>query len=142
MSKSQRGGGGGGGPKRGDSSIPPTGTEPPVDREFLRHQLQILAWIRVGLGALSGFLAGILPFGANPGQYPFSVNSYAGIYIAVFIFIASYYLAKYGMGIHLPHKDRNKLVTQGIGGFIMMFLFIWILYSTYCYSVHNACFMF
>ncbi len=129
---------GGGGPRHGDPNAPPPGSEPPFDRAFVRHQLQILAWIRVGLGALSGFIAGILPFNTNPGL-SFSSNSYADIYIAVFIYIPSYYLAKYGMGIHLPYKDRNKLITQGIGGFIMMFLFIWFLYSTYCFSVHYSC---
>lgn len=137
MSSSPRGGGGSSNnPRRGGSSIPPAGSRPHVDRNYIRHQLQILAWIRVGLGALAGFLAGYLPFA----QYgTFSTNSYAEAYFAVFIYIGSYYLAKYGMQIPLPYKDRNKLITQGIGGFIMMFLFLWILYTTYCYSVGGAC---
>jgi hypothetical protein len=134
MSSSPKGGGGS--PKRGGTGTPPS-AEPPIDRAFIRHQLGILAWIRVGLGALSGFLAGFLPFG-NPGVL-YSTNSYADIYFAVFIYIASYYLAKYGLRIRLPYKDRNKLITQGIGGFIMIFLFIWILYSTFCFSVSGAC---
>jgi hypothetical protein len=129
---------GGGGPKRGGTG-PPATPEPPVDRAFLRHQLQLLAWIRVGLGALSGFIAGYLPFEANYGKLPFSTNAYADVYFAVFMYIASYYLAKYGLQIHMPYKDRNKLITQGIGGFIMMFLFVWILYSTFCFSVNMAC---
>ena len=128
---------GGGGPRRGDPKLPPS-PEPPVDRAYIRHQLQILAWIRVGLGALSGFIAGILPFNPTVGL-TFNSNSYASIYLAVFFYIASYYFAKYGLGIHLPYKDRNKLITQGIGGFIMMFLFVWLLYSTFCFSVNYAC---
>jgi hypothetical protein len=128
---------GGGGPRRGDSSVPPPGSEPPVDRAFLRHQLQILAWIRVGLGALAGFIAGLLPF-SQPG-ISYNFNSYADVYLAVGFYIVSYYLAKYGMGIHLPYKDRNKLITQGLGGFVMMFLFVWFLYSTYCFSVQFHC---
>jgi hypothetical protein len=128
---------GGGGPRRGEAKAPP-GSERPVDRAFLRHQLQILAWIRMGLGALSGLIAGLLPFNANTGV-SFNSNSYADIYLAVFIYIGSYYLAKYGLQIHLPYKDRNKMITQGIGGFIMMFVFVWILYSTYCFSVHGSC---
>ncbi len=128
---------GGGGPRRGDTNVPP-GSQPPVDRAILRHQLQILAWIRVGLGALSGLVAGLLPFTAYPVSQ-FNSNSYAGIYFAVFIYIGSYYLAKYGLAIHLPYKDRNKLITQGIGGFIMMFIFIWILYATYCTAFGGSC---
>lgn len=128
--------GGSSSPKRGGPGLPPVKSEPPVDRNFLRHRLQILAWIRVGLGALAGFVAGYLPF-APYGI--FNPNNYADIYLAVFIYIGSYYLAKYGLRIPLPYKDRNKLITQGIGGFIMMFLFFWILYTTYCYSISSAC---
>ncbi len=135
MSSSPKGGGAG--PGRGDPGAP-TGQEPPVDRAFLRHQLQILAWIRVGLGALAGFVAGYLPFTSYQ-SLQFNSNSYAGIYFAVFIYIGSYYLAKYGLQLRMPYKDRNKLITQGIGGFIMMFLFIWILYVTFCFSMNGSC---
>jgi hypothetical protein len=138
MSSSPRGRGGGSNnpPRRGGSSTPPAASQPPVDRNYIRHQLQVLAWIRVGLGAVAGMLAGFLPF-APYGT--FNSNSYAEIYFAVFIYVGSYYLAKYVLDIPLPHKDRNKLITQGIGGYIMMFLFFWILYATYCYGVSGTC---
>jgi hypothetical protein len=115
----------------------------PLDPKLLRYKLQMLAWIRVGLGILSGVLAATLGsyyIVESTGKVAFDPNSYVGLYVPVFIYIASYYLGKYGLGIVLPQKDKNKLITQGIGGFIMMFLFFWILYNTLCYS--SGCFSF
>ena len=122
-------------PKDNDPSLPIS--ELPADPSVLRRKLQLLAWTRVGLGALAGLLAGILPF-ATPSATTFNSNSYADVYIAVFVYVASYYFAKYSMKIPLPYKDRNKLITQGIGGFIMLFLFTWILYNTLCAT--SGCF--
>lgn len=114
-------------------------TDVPADPSVLRRKLQLLAWIRVGLGAVSGLLAGLLPFGPVNGV-TFNQNAYADIYIAVFIYVGSYYLAKYGLKVPLPYKDRNKMILQGIGGFVMMFLFFWILYTTLC--AVGSCFVF
>jgi hypothetical protein len=137
MSANPRGSGGGG-PRRTNPNSPPPDQEPPVDRNYLRQRFQTLAWVRYGLGLVAGLIAGLIQF-SPPGV--FNSNSYADIYLAVFIYIGSYYLAKYGMKIPLPYKDRNKLITQGIGGFIMMFLFLWVIYTTYCFSSGN-CFAF
>ncbi len=115
----------------------------PLDPKLLRYKLQMLAWIRVGLGILSGVLAATLGsyfIVENTGKVAFDPNSYVGLYVPVAVYIVSYYIGKNGLGIVLPQKDKNKLITQGIGGFIMMFLFFWILYNTYCYS--SGCFSF
>lgn len=123
----------------GDNSI----QQPPLDPKLLRYKLQMLAWIRVGLGIASGLLSGMLGTYYSVGQtITFNPNSYTGLYVAFFVYVGSYYLGKYGLGIVLPQKDKNKLITQGIGGFIMMFLFFWILYNTYCFSTGGACFSF
>jgi hypothetical protein len=110
----------------------------PMDPKLLRSKLQRLAWIRVGLGALAGLISGVLGLITIPdpsqNYLNFNPNAYVGIYLAIFVYILSYYLAKYGMGIVLPEKSKNKLITQGIGGYFMMFLFFWILYNTLCFS--------
>jgi hypothetical protein len=114
--------------KPGPPGSPPPVVQP-VDQNFIRKRLQLLAWIRVGLGAASGAISGIFGFtGTNPPNV--DPNTYYGIYIAIFVYIASYYLAKYPMGLGIMQKDRTKMVTQGIGSFIMVFLFTWILYNT------------
>jgi hypothetical protein len=113
----------------------------PLDPKLLRYRLQMLAWIRVGLGIAAGVLSGTLgTYYVNSNPITFNPNSYVGLYIGILVYIGSYYLGKYRLGIVLPQKDKNKLITQGIGGYIMMFLFFWILYNTLCFSV--GCFSF
>ncbi len=124
------------------SSRPPDKLQPgtpSIDPKFLRQRLSILAWARVGLGALAGVLAGAFNFltltPANPNQ-----QAYYGLYLAVIVYLLSYYLAKYWLVPGIPARDKNKLITQGIGSFIMMFLFVWILYNTNCYLGGVGCF--
>ena len=108
----------------------------PIDPKFLRQRLSLLAWFRVGLGALAGVLSGILGLitvNFDPSHPQPNQNAYYGIYVAILIYVLSYYIAKYWLLTGLPAKDKNKLITQGIGSYIMMFIFIWILYNTSCY---------
>jgi hypothetical protein len=109
-----------------------------IDPKLLRYKLQMLAWIRVGLGIAAGVFSGFLgpsySVVVNTGQVTFDPYSYVGLYVAFMVYIGSYYLGKYGLGIVLPQKDKNKLIMQGIGGYFMMFLFFWILYNTLCFS--------
>lgn len=112
-----------------------------MDPARQRSRLALLAWLRVGFGALSGLIAGVLQFVTTT---PETVNSnaYYGIYIAVIVYIASYYLARNVLVKGIATKDRNKLFTQGIGSFIMMFLFVWIMYNTYNYCIlYHSCFI-
>jgi hypothetical protein len=43
--------------------------------------------------------------------------------------IASLFIAK-SMKIQLPASDRKKIVTQAIGSYIFIYLFVWILTYT------------
>ncbi len=129
--------------KKDDEDEGPLPEEVPqqqLDPAVLRYKLQMLAWIRLGLGAISGVLAGVLGLVTTTSDFPnFNPNAYVGLYLAFFVYIGTYYLAKYGMGIVLPKKDKNKLITQGIGMFVMWFLLFWILYNTYCFT-NTSCF--
>jgi zinc transporter ZupT len=102
-----------------------------MDPKLYRHKLNLMAWTRVGLGGLAGLLSGMLGF-ITVGSTSTNMNAYYGAYVAIFVYIASYYLAKYYILTGIDRKFRNKLVTQGIGTYIMMFLFVWILYNTAC----------
>ena len=99
-----------------------------MDQKDYRHRLAVLAWARVGLGAIAGLLSGALGFLSNPGVV--NQNAYYGAYIAVLIYFVSYYWAKYSVLKGIDPKNKNKLITQGIGTYIMVFLFTWILYNT------------
>jgi len=123
---------------------------PSLDPSVQRQRLGQLAWYRVGFGALGGILSGVLGLVtpitnsatvaeslknniANP-------NAYYGIYVAIVIYFVSYYFAKYTILKGIAPKDKNRLLTQGVGTYIMMFIFAWILFNTYNYCIlFSAC---
>ncbi|MDC1137023.1 hypothetical protein OAS76_04530 [Nitrosopumilus sp.] len=47
----------------------------------------------------------------------------------IIIFFASIIVAK-GMNMQLPPSDRKKIVTQGIGSYVFLYLFSWIVSYT------------
>ena len=51
----------------------------------------------------------------------------------IIIFAGTIVVAK-GMKMQLPSSDRKKIVTQGIGSYIFLYLFIWIV----TYTLVNA----
>jgi len=115
-------------PKSTDDSL---SKAPTMDPKVYRHRLAILAWGRVGLGALAGLLSGYLGFLSTPPNL--NENAYYGAYLAILVYFLSYYWAKYSVLKGIDPKNKNKLITQGIGTFIMIFLFTWILYNTGVY---------
>jgi hypothetical protein len=81
-----------------------------------------LYWLRVAFGAAAGLLA----------NWAFSptLDYTDGILVAVIVYLGSYYLARYGWYRKLDRKDFGKIYTTGIGVFIMLFIFTWILLFT------------
>ena len=51
----------------------------------------------------------------------------------IIIFAGTIVVAK-GMKMQLPSSDRKKIVTQGIGSYIFLYLFIWIVTYTLVHS--------
>jgi hypothetical protein len=117
---------------------------PPLDPSVQRQRLGWLAWFRVGFGALAGIIAGVAgfvtPVSVTAGLTTANPNAYYGFYVAIIVFLASYYFAKYSILKGIAPKDKNRLFTQGIGSFIIMFVFSWILFNTahYC-LLFSAC---
>jgi len=74
---------------------------------------------------VAGFGSGLLGF-LGPAERVLN-----GILLAVGIYLASYYFARYGIHLNVQPQERNKLATAGLGSYIMLFLFSWILYNTY-----------
>jgi hypothetical protein len=86
--------------------------------------LDKLYWLRVAAGVLSGVLATLLGFvGANQPE------AYRGVILALAIYALTSYAARYHMFKNLGVSLR-KIYTHGIGSFIMLFLFTWILLNT------------
>jgi membrane protein insertase Oxa1/YidC/SpoIIIJ len=109
-----------------------------MDPRVRRKRLSFLAWFRAGLGAIAGLISGILGLlSLNPPSV--NVNAYNGILVAMIVYIASFYIVKYVFKMQLPDADKNKLATQGIFGYIMLFLFVWFLYNTLCLTPGFPC---
>lgn len=90
----------------------------------LNKPLDILFWVRVGLGVLAGAIAAEM---GNP--LDVETRPYLGFGIMIILFLISIAIAK-AMRIPLPSSDKKKLVTTGIGSYFFMFIFSWILVNT------------
>jgi hypothetical protein len=124
---------------------------PPLDPSVQRQRLAWLYWIRVGFGALGGLIsaiAGLVTPTAPPSENIWqdlknnvaNPNAYDALYVAFFLFLLTYYLARTTFLKGISPKDKNRLITQGIGSYIMMFIFSWIIFNTYNFcTLLNAC---
>jgi len=102
-------------------------TEAPDNTDELGRRKKLLDklfWIRIGMAAMGGVVATFL-FESIEGEE----RRWASIVFMIGVFIASCFVGK-GMRIGLPPSDRKKLVTTGIGSFVFVYLFMWILSYT------------
>jgi len=126
--------------KEGTSDIPeieskttpevPSG-EPQVneaERDEKDRKLNKLFWMRVALAIIAGTAATFI-FEDIEGEE----RRWSSIGFMIILFFGTIIVAK-GMKMQLPRSDRKKLVTQGIGSYIFMYLFTWIL----TYTLVNA----
>jgi hypothetical protein len=79
-----------------------------------------LYWLRIGLAALGGFSAEVLV----------GTDYASGISIGIIFYLLSYYLARFAWYRSLGREGQGKVYSTGIGGFIMIFLFTWMLFFT------------
>ena len=108
-----------------NKDTPPT--EPVISEEEKdrnKRQLDKLFWLRVGLAVIAGSAATFI-FEPIEGEE----RRWASIGFMIIIFIVSIGIAK-GMGLRLPKSDRKKIVTQAIGSYVFLYLFMWILTYT------------
>ncbi|MEX2192688.1 MAG: hypothetical protein WD717_04850 [Nitrosarchaeum sp.] len=87
-------------------------------------KLDKLFWLRVGIAVIAGTLATFI-FEDIQGEE----RRWASIVFMIIIFIVTIFIAK-SMKMQLPSSDRKKIVTQGIGSYIFLYLFVWILTYT------------
>jgi hypothetical protein len=86
--------------------------------------LDRLFWIRMALAAMGGVAATFL-FESIDGEE----RRWASVGFMIIIFVISAVIGK-SMRIGLPPSDRKKLVTTGIGSYVFIYLFMWILSYT------------
>jgi len=80
-----------------------------------------LYWLRIGLGVLGGLAADRV---FAPGDY---VN---GLLVGVIFYLASYYVARYLWFREQGRENLGKIYSTGVGGYVLTFLFTWILLFT------------
>lgn len=68
-------------------------------------------------------------------EFLFGVDSGNGILVGVLFYLATYYIARYLWFRKVDSQHVTKLYTTGIGGYVMLFLFVWILLFTLFSSV-------
>jgi len=86
--------------------------------------INILFWLRVALAVMGGIVATFI-FDSMEGED----RRWASIAFMIIIFVVSLIIAK-GMKMRFPRSDRKKLVTTGIGSYIFLYLFTWIVSYT------------
>ncbi|TRZ70761.1 MAG: hypothetical protein D4R96_00700 [Nitrosopumilaceae archaeon] len=116
--------------KEENNEIPETessGSEPIVSQTGKSEKdkkLDKLFYLRVGFAVIAGTLATFLFEGIQGEE-----RRWASIVFMIIVFIVTVFIAK-SMNMQLPSSDRKKIVTQGIGSYIFLYLFVWILTYT------------
>lgn len=88
------------------------------------RKLNKLFWMRVGLAVIAGVVATFIFEGIEGEE-----RRWASIAFMIIVFIGTIIVAK-GMKLQLPSSDRKKIVTQGIGSYVFLYLFTWIVTYT------------
>jgi multidrug transporter EmrE-like cation transporter len=88
------------------------------------RKLNKLFWLRVSLAIIAGTLATFI-FEDIEGEE----RRWASIGFMIIIFAGTIVMAK-AMKMQLPSSDRKKIVTQGIGSYVFLYLFTWIVTFT------------
>jgi len=88
------------------------------------RKLNKLFWMRVGLAVIAGAVATFIFEGIEGEE-----RRWASIAFMIIVFIGTIIVAK-GMKLQLPSSDRKKIVTQGIGSYVFLYLFTWIVTYT------------
>lgn len=109
-----------------ESAPEPPKKEKPIEllSDENKSKLNKLFWLRVALAIAAGTAATFI-FEEIEGEE----RRWASIAFMIIIFIVTIVIAK-SMKMQLPSSDRKKIVTQGIGSYIFLYLFIWIVSYT------------
>jgi len=125
-------------PENPPTENPPTENPPTEKKDFTKierektdyeaiqtkRKLDKLFWLRVGLAVMGGIAATFI-FDSIEGEE----RRWASIGFMISIFITSIVMAK-SMNLAPPRSDRKKLITTGIGSFVFLYLFMWIVSYT------------
>ena len=106
-------------------SLPPKKPEISLEEIGVGRRLKKLFWFRIFL-AISAGAAATYIFEPIEGEE----RRWASIGFMIGIFIVSIVIAK-GMRINLPPSKSKKIILEGLGSFVFLYLFTWILTFTF-----------
>ena len=104
---------------------PPEPTVSDEQKNITKKRTDMLFWMRIAFALIGGAVATFLFEGIEDSEE----HRWTSIGFMIFLFIITCFIAK-GMKINFPKSDRKKLVTTGIGSYIFMYLFAWIMTYT------------
>jgi len=105
-----------------------TSTDPVVSDEqqnITKKRTNTIFWMRFALALIGGAAAEFL----FDGIADMEEKRWSSIIFMIGLFVATCFVAK-GMKINFPKSDRKKLVTTGIGSYVFLYLFAWIMTHT------------
>ena len=110
-----------------DTSVipPPTPVISEEQQNITKKRTNMLFWMRFGFAIIGGAIATFL-FEEIDGN---EERRWTSIIFMIVLFIITCFIAK-GMKINFPKADRKKLVTTGMGSFVFLYLFAWIMTYT------------
>ena len=104
---------------------PPTPVISEEQQSITKKRTNMLFWMRFGFALIGGAIATFL-FEEIDGN---EERRWSSIIFMIVLFIITCFIAK-GMKINFPKADRKKLVTTGMGSFVFLYLFAWIMTYT------------
>jgi len=106
-----------------DTSTPPASSEQEI---LTKKRTNVLFWMRIAFALIGGAIA---TFAFDTIQDS-EERRWTSIIFMIGLFVATCVIAKYGIKTNFSRADRKKLVTTGIGSYIFLYLFAWILSYT------------
>ena len=94
-------------------------------QNIIKKRTNTLFWMRIAFALIGGVAATFLFDEIGDSEE----KRWSSITFMIVLFIVTCFIAK-GMKINFPRSDRKKLVTTGIGSYIFMYLFAWIMTYT------------
>jgi len=105
-----------------DTSAPPVSSEQEI---LTKKRTNVLFWMRIAFALIGGAIATFAFDSIEDSEE----KRWTSIIFMIGLFVATCVIAK-GMKINFSRADRKKLVTTGIGSYIFLYLFAWILSYT------------
>ena len=79
---------------------------------------------------VAGYLAEVLTTATNGSGGVVAADYYTGVSVGIAVYLATYYLARFTWYRGLDRAGQGKVYTTGVGSFIIIFLFTWMILFT------------